>query len=166
MHLSSNYSEAPIDRRTRCLMVHDHKVLVLIRDFTSDKTLLLPGGGIDPGESSLDAVKREMKEELDFFCSKPPTFFYTHQQIRPIFAEEREWFIGKEYVHDYFDFYFLKLDPSNLTDIRVVQSEHEKFEAWGFVGFSSVADYAQKYNAKMGIGVLDAIDVYRNRFDR
>ena len=166
MHLSSNYSEAPIDKRTRCLLVHDHKVLVLIRDFGKEKTLLLPGGGIDPGENSLESVRRELVEELDFFCSRPPTLFYTHQQVRPIFAEEKEWFIGKEYVHDYFDFYFLKLQPEDLGRIRVLQSEHEKFIDWGFVPFSSLVDYAEKHNAKLGIGILAAVDLYLMRFDR
>ncbi|MAU41416.1 MAG: hypothetical protein CMF31_07320 [Kordiimonas sp.] len=52
----------------KALLVHDHKVLLLQEP---DGEWELPGGKIDPGESVLKALKREVKEETGLRLSAP-----------------------------------------------------------------------------------------------
>jgi 8-oxo-dGTP pyrophosphatase MutT (NUDIX family) len=73
-----------INQRTRTFIVReDKRFLILIRKLLNQKTdsvelvLLLPGGGVDPEESLLDANVREVTEEVGMVL-KDVTLFDNH----------------------------------------------------------------------------------------
>ncbi len=53
----------PRTRAVKCLIEHNGK-FVLVRHTYGHKQWTTPGGGVDKNESSEEAVRREMKEEL------------------------------------------------------------------------------------------------------
>ncbi|MBN2403778.1 MAG: NUDIX hydrolase [Spirochaetes bacterium] len=55
--------------RVAALLIEDGKILLIAHK--KDKTVywLLPGGGVNPGESLEEALKRELKEELDIYIT-------------------------------------------------------------------------------------------------
>ena len=44
-------------------IIHDDNGLLLVRDRTSDEKWDLPGGGVEPEEEIIDALRREVEEE-------------------------------------------------------------------------------------------------------
>jgi 8-oxo-dGTP pyrophosphatase MutT (NUDIX family) len=65
--VSANDESAHIDRRGArgIVLDEDDRVLFIGRHATPDRAAswILPGGGIDPGESAFDAARRELLEE-------------------------------------------------------------------------------------------------------
>lgn len=155
-------SKSKNDPRTRCFVIKNGKVLVMIREFPNGhRTLLLPGGGIDAHESSVTAVKREIQEELTLDVSSDPVYYHTFIQERNIFPDERSYIKGYDKITDIFDFFYYKLKAFEIPTIA--QEEHEKWLTWGFVNIEDISRYAKKYNADVGIGVLSAAQVLSTR---
>lgn len=62
-----------IQRTATYGVIEDENGILLVRDRTrSDEKWDLPGGGIDPNEELLDALKREIKEETDLDIAGEP----------------------------------------------------------------------------------------------
>ncbi len=53
-----------------CVLVVDNKIVMTVRNKEPQKGKLdLPGGFVDPGENAEEALRRELKEELDLTLS-------------------------------------------------------------------------------------------------
>lgn len=153
------------DHRTRVFMFYNARFLVLLRDFKPNVTVLLPGGGIDPGETSLVGVKREIKEEINFDVTRDPTKFYTHHEYRQPYPDElRQW--EKDHpnepypyskIEDVFDFYIYQL--SGTDKIGIPNEEKHKFEHWGFIYPHELESYAKRFNATVGVGIKQALKI-------
>lgn len=87
----------------RCagIIRHDHHVLVVRED--DDDFVCLPGGRVQRGESSLDAIHREMDEELKAKIEQP--------QLRYV-LENFFWRYGKRF-HE-FGFYYEVEKPHHV----------------------------------------------------
>jgi 8-oxo-dGTP diphosphatase len=67
----------------RALIVDDEHRILLCRFDLSDKGVVVwatPGGGIEPGESLLDALRRELDEEVGLALDKAPPHVW-HQVV-------------------------------------------------------------------------------------
>lgn len=51
-------------KRVRAIIIDDNKLLTIKRTKGDNVYFVFPGGGIEPGESVVDALKRECLEEL------------------------------------------------------------------------------------------------------
>ena len=128
----------------------------MVRDFgDSNITILLPGGGIDSHETSLVAVKREIKEELGIDTRSDPVLMHTYIGKRDIFPDEKTYYKGVDQITDVFDFYYYKLGRFDTLDI--VNNEHEKFKDVSFVSPNNIDAYANKHKAKLGLGIKGAL---------
>jgi 8-oxo-dGTP diphosphatase len=58
-------SNLSIRIRVAALLIEDGKILFIAHKKESKVYWLLPGGGVNPGETLEEALKRELKEELD-----------------------------------------------------------------------------------------------------
>jgi 8-oxo-dGTP pyrophosphatase MutT (NUDIX family) len=128
----------------------------MVRDFgDSNITILLPGGGIDSHETSLVAVKREIKEELGIDTRTDPVLMHTYIGKRNIFPDEMSYYKGVDQITDIFDFYYYKL--SRFDTLSIVNNEHEKFKDVSFVSPNAIEAYAKKHKAKIGMGIDGAL---------
>lgn len=154
--------KAKNDPRTRCFIMRNGLVLAMVREFSkTNRTILLPGGGIDAGESSLYAVKREIKEELTLTVSSDPVYLCTHVEERDIFPDEKTYIKGYDKIKDIFDFYVYRLKPHEVIDIA--QEEHEKWANWGFIKPHMFSEFAKTHKSNMGIGIESAAKILVNR---
>lgn len=60
----------------------DDKILLVRHSKYNHEYYLLPGGGQEPGESAIDALKREWKEELNLRI-KPGRFLFWGESVPP-----------------------------------------------------------------------------------
>lgn len=51
--------------RVAAVIVEHNAVLLALHEKNGQRTWVLPGGGLDPGETMLAALQRELREELD-----------------------------------------------------------------------------------------------------
>lgn len=59
------------------ILIHEGKLLVN-EEFIKGRTVVkFPGGGLEPGEGTIDCLKREWKEELNFDVENAEHFYTT-----------------------------------------------------------------------------------------
>jgi len=101
----------------------DNDVLVL-RQTYGDKRWGLPGGGVEPGETLIDAIIRECKEELGVTVFDPVlTGFYYHSEynsqvgiFRCKISDTKDIFLSSEHS----EYKFMRIqDLSKVQQLRV-----------------------------------------------
>lgn len=122
-HAPADPRERPLRRRStvRVLVVDEDERLLLVGDSdpgTGARWWITPGGGIDPGESEIDAVVRELHEETGLVVAEP-------QIIGPL-ATRRVWHGYSDVVVDQHDTFYavrtpaFKPVPADLTEEELV----------------------------------------------
>ncbi|HSP27960.1 MAG TPA: NUDIX domain-containing protein [Ilumatobacteraceae bacterium] len=77
-------TELRIRQAVRALLVTPDQHILLVRFEFPDATVWsLPGGGIDPGESHLDALRRELIEEVGLHEPVVGTHVWNREHITP-----------------------------------------------------------------------------------
>lgn len=64
-----------IRHRATGIIVKDGKILLIKRVRNGQEYFVYPGGGVEDGEGVAEALKREMKEELNFEIANPKFLF-------------------------------------------------------------------------------------------
>lgn len=77
----------------RALVIKNHKVLLVKHTYLPGWCTI--GGGVNPGESPLQAVQRKLMEEAGIHCTKPPRLFSIYYNV----YEKRD---------DYISFYIVE----------------------------------------------------------
>jgi 8-oxo-dGTP pyrophosphatase MutT (NUDIX family) len=66
------------------LLTPDHQVLLVRFEFPAGTRWALPGGGIDPGEEALDALRRELIEECGLHDPEIGPHVWSRTHVIPI----------------------------------------------------------------------------------
>lgn len=126
-------------------LTRDRKVVIAKQFRPGPEKVLyeLPGGMVDPGETPLEAAKRELREETGYECQDEPVFLGT--ACRDAYKNE-------------IDNYFLALDCIKVAEQRLESTE--------FIEVVEIAISTLVANAKNGLmsdasAVLMAYDILR-----
>lgn len=77
-------SDLRIRRAVRAVLVTPDQSILLVRFEFPDKTVwALPGGGLDPGETHLEALQRELIEEVGLHDVEAGPHIWTREHIIP-----------------------------------------------------------------------------------
>lgn len=80
-------SQPNLRHSARALLVDETDAVLLCRfDFTDRGGSIVwaaPGGGMDPGESELDCLRRELTEEVGLELAEAPAKVWRHEVVHP-----------------------------------------------------------------------------------
>ncbi|APD07127.1 8-oxo-dGTP diphosphatase [Flavobacteriaceae bacterium UJ101] len=122
------------------IIKNNGRILFSVRNNEPMKGKLdLPGGFVDPGETAEEAVKRELKEELnldiqhlDFFTTDQNTYFFKGITYRTC---------DVCYITEIDDTHF-SIDPEEIQEIKWLKPDEIKLED---IGFDSLRRVVKKY---------------------
>lgn len=66
--------------RVYALIIHQDAILILKEPYAGEILFKFPGGGLEFGESLIDGLKRELKEELNLNLTEA-SHFYTQEEF-------------------------------------------------------------------------------------
>jgi 8-oxo-dGTP pyrophosphatase MutT (NUDIX family) len=152
-------SKPEVNERSRAFIFrNDTEFLVLVRNFRSKvgrewPVLLLPGGGIDPGENAEEAVIREIGEEVGIAITDI-SLAYTFSGTRKADELDKAYSGHNGDINNHFYFYKAKVGKN----AKPVILEEEKFDAIAWVTKESIHAFAKKYHCnKLGDGIEEAL---------
>jgi len=102
------------------IIIHNKKILMITS--RSNGKFFFPGGGVNIGEKSKDALKREVKEEAGIEI-KIQKFLYFNEQFF-------YWDPGDEAYHSFNFFYICKPLTTKLIDDNKVDDEEATKPRW------------------------------------
>lgn len=145
--------------RTRVFLVNEAgEILLMTRNFrdvtrVNSPVVLLPGGGIDEGETSMEGLTREVWEELRVNLSRPE-LIHVHRGTRPTTDSEKRYWPRSTEIENTFDFYRAKVDKDS---VRLSSKERKKFDRIDWVMPKDVSYFGYQHNVKIGDGIEEAI---------
>lgn len=122
------------------IIKHQGKILFSVRNNEPMKGKLdLPGGFVDPGETAEEAVKRELKEELNLDIQNLE--FFTTDQNTYSFKEITYRTCDVCYITEIDNTHF-SIDPDEIQEIQWLSPDEIKLED---IGFDSLRRVVKKY---------------------
>jgi len=125
----------PFSIGVRAIIINGQGQILLVKH-TYTELWYLPGGGVNKKEHLLDALKREMNEELGMTIKSPPSLLGTYSNF----------FEGKS---DYVSIFVIK-------DFDMKPSENLEIENWEFFEYQKIPD-------KISLGSKKRIKEYINQ---
>ena len=113
--------------RASALIIHAGKLLT----YSHDGKYFVPGGAVQVGEHSADAVRREVREELGIGCT-----------VRKLAFVGEHLFTVHDIPNHRIDFHYLVEVDSEAVPITTCEEEHRYPCAW--LPLDSLADYPLK----------------------
>jgi 8-oxo-dGTP pyrophosphatase MutT (NUDIX family) len=149
--------------RTRIVLERpDGHVLALVRNFLDRlgydwMSIQMPGGGIDEGEDALQALIREIREELGLELDpKTVRLLYVYRETREADAVEKAVWPGCTTITNHFIFF--NADVTTEAAYSVFLAEPHKFKAMEWIPPYQVAtEMAGRFGARLGDGISEAM---------
>lgn len=129
--------QKPTQRRVRAVIIKDDSILLMKRVKEHETYWVFPGGGIKEGENEIEALKREVKEEMGVEIEVGDLFVHLEWD-EPDVKQSQNWFLctivagkigagsGPEFSRDTKTSgrYFIELAPiSRLKEITLYPLE-------------------------------------------
>ncbi|MXV39179.1 NUDIX domain-containing protein [Flavobacteriaceae bacterium Ap0902] len=76
--------------RVYALWIHDGKLLILKEPYVDEILYKFPGGGVEYGEGLIEALQRELKEELNLELQKAEHFYTQETFVRSKFRSNEQ----------------------------------------------------------------------------
>ena len=138
------------------VITNEKKQILLAKRYKQD-ALQLPQGGIDKGETELDALYRELEEEVGLareqvsLVAKTPKWLRYELPMEHIRRKQKPTCIGQKQV-----WYMLKL-VSNDTDISLNLHNKVEFDDWKWVDYWSPVDEVINFKKEVYEDMLKAL---------
>jgi len=138
------------------VITNEKKQILLAKRYKQD-AWQLPQGGIDKGETELDALYRELEEEVGLapeqvsLVAKTPKWLRYELPMEHIRRKQKPTCIGQKQV-----WYLLKL-VSNDTDISLNLHNKVEFDDWKWVDYWSPVDEVINFKKEVYEDMLKAL---------
>ncbi len=111
--------------RIYAICVNQDKILVLYEDnYAGKKICKLPGGGLELGESAIECLKREFKEELNVDIEVVAHLYTQEEFIEPLVKEDKQLFIIY-YIVKILDMPNLRINAPDIKRIEWIDYDKE-----------------------------------------
>ena len=142
--------------RTRVFIINEKgEFLILVRSL-KDKGLpgyligLLPGGGVDEGESYIESLNREVKEEIGVTLESLQWLGETSFRRSPLNKWELAYFPEADVIETTLVFYV-----SYVKNFIIELKEPEKFAGYYWTSKENLEESCKIFNSNLGDGVLE-----------
>ena len=139
------------------IVITNEKKQILLAKRYKQNAWQLPQGGIDKGETELDALYRELEEEVGLapeqvnLVAKTPKWLRYELPMEHIRRKQKPTCIGQKQV-----WYMLKL-VSNDTDISLNLHNKVEFDDWKWVDYWSPVDEVINFKKEVYEDMLKAL---------
>ena len=123
------------------LLIHNNKILLSDETYAGHTFTKFPGGGLEYGESTIDCLKREMREEYNWSIVVKDHFYTTDFFVESIF---------KKHSQVIAIFYFFKLEDETVLTFETINAIDESGSLrWKNISKLSVEDVSFPIDKKV-----------------